>query len=182
MALPALDPLWRPNCPDLPAEQPEHCNNDDRESIRQICKIAPTEFNLTNLTVRMNDLASYSPATVRSIQANIDEAQKLEDDYSGSINSIEGTGLKRYKGPRFLRPSESYNEAPMSQADVVKYDTSLLQEEFEVSEGGSISAKQGSRYNALSARICEAIGHCCGNQFPGGGGNYGQGIIPLYRS
>ena len=132
----------------------------------------------------MNSLAEFSPPTVKQIQKDIDSALKLEDAALGAAGSIDGAGLQEYKGPRFLRPEADYNDAQMSQADVVKYDTSLLTEEFKLSGSGSISGSQGNQYRMLVSRICYAIGDCCGGTLPGGGGTsqYGNGIIPLYRS
>ena len=189
-ALPPLDRLWRPNCPSLPAEQPDNCSVEDRECIRRFCGIPATEMSLTYLTMRMNELADYSPATVRSIQADIDSALAIEGQYEEGLigGNIEATGIKSYKGPRFLRPEVQYNDPPMNKADVVEYDTSLLQEEFTLEEGGSISQNQGQRYWVLTGRICQAIGDCCGggdgSSGIGGGSGLGRspGIIPLYRS
>lgn len=152
----ALSKAWRPNCSSS-SPGPGDCSTEDREEIRKILEIPATNQGLTDLTRRMNELASFTPATVKSIQTDLDEAIALEAAHSGSIGTPDGKVLSSYEGARYIRDGADLGQAPKSTVDVIKYDTELLKEKIQYAAGGDTVSQRGSRYNVLVGRIRQAI-------------------------
>jgi hypothetical protein len=149
--IPTLNPLWRPNGSSA---------RDDRELIRGYAMWPVSAYNLTQLTTVLNRVADTSAATVKQVQAWIDEIENLEQDWSDKV--ADGTAhlgnVQRYRGPA---PSTTLTRDDLrKRADVLEWDTSLLQVEYEsggrpdATAGGTIS----NRIAQLKSRILETIG------------------------
>ena len=152
----SLNPLWRPNCSET-NPGPSPCAREDREEIRRILKVPATNQGFTDLTRRMNELATYSSATVTSVQTDLDEALALEADHAASIGTPEGKAITSYEGARYIRPAASLADAPTSTVDVIKYDTDLLKEKIQYAPGGDTISQRSSRYSVLIGRIRQTI-------------------------
>lgn len=160
-AIPTLNPLWRPN---------GGSTRDDRELIRGYAMWPVSAYNLTQLTSVLNRVADTSAATVAQVQTWIDEVEDLEQTWADQV--ADGTAhlgnVQRYRGPA---PGTTLTRDDLKKrADVLEWDTSLLQVEYE--SGGRPDATAGgtiaNRIAQLKARILEAIGIKASDRSGGG--------------
>lgn len=151
-----LNEAWRPNCA-AATPGPGDCSTEDREQIRRMLQIPATRNGLSDLTRRLNELATYGPAIVRSVQTDLDEALALEAAHAGDIGTPEGRAISNYEGTRYVRDASELGTAPTSMVDVIKYDTDLLKEKIQYAPGGDTSSQRGARYRQLVGRIRQAI-------------------------
>lgn len=153
MAIPTLDPLWRPN-----ATGPTPKTRDDRELIRSYSMQPAVERVLHDITVTMNRIASVSPGAVAQIQAWINEIELLESDWAGQV--ADGTAhyaqAAEYEGPL---PGATIERADMlKRADVLEWDTSLKRVRFVAGAGSATQAGSiGQRVNDLKGRVLTAL-------------------------
>jgi hypothetical protein len=154
-AIPALNSLWRPGL-----VGPAPLTRDDRELIRQYAGQPASGVALFSLTVRMNDLARDSPATVPVIQAWINQSEDLEEAWAAKVE--DGTAhlgnMSSYEGPR---PGKELTRADLkNKLDVIEWDTSLLR--VKTDTGGNFGATEGQvvaqRIALLRTRILAALG------------------------
>lgn len=150
-AIPTLNALWRPN---------GSSTRDDRELIRGYAMWPVSGYNLTQLTSVLNRVADTSAATVAQVQTWIDEVEDLEQTWADQV--ADGTAhlgnVQRYRGPA---PGTTLTRDDLKKkADVLEWDTSLLQVEYE--SGGRPDATAGGtiagRIAQLKGRILETIG------------------------
>jgi hypothetical protein len=164
MAIPTLNSLWRAT------------TTNDRELIRGYAGWPLSVSNLTELTAIMNRVAITSTAAVVQVQRWIDEIETLESDWADQVES--GTAhlgnAASYEGPA---PGSSLSRDDLKeQADVLKWDTSLLRVKYESGgAGGTAGAVLGGRLADLKGRIFQTLGIQ-----PVSGG--GSGMAQLVRS
>jgi hypothetical protein len=132
----------------------------DREIIRGYAGWPVTGYNLVQLTSAMNRVAEASTDAVVQIQAWIDEAEGLQQDWADKVS--DGTAhlgnVQSYEGPA---PGVTLTkEDRESQVDVLQWDTSLLKVRYEAgtrsdsTAGGVLHARVAD----LKGRILQAIG------------------------
>lgn len=132
----------------------------DRELIRGYAGWPVSGYNLTQLTATMNRVADTSTDAVTQIQAWIDEAENLQQDWADKVS--DGTAhlgnVQSYKGPA---PGATLTrDQQLKRADVLEWDTSLLNVEYQAgtrsdsTAGGVLHA----RVAELKARVIQAIG------------------------
>ena len=164
MAIPTLNSLWRAT------------TTDDRELIRGYAGWPLSVSNLTELTAIMNRVAITSTAAVVQVQKWIDEIETLESDWADKVES--GTAhlgnAASYEGPA---PGSSLTRDDLKKrADVLEWDTSLLQVKIDSGgAGGTAGAVLGGRLVDLKGRIFQTLGI-----EPVGRG--GSGMAQLIRS
>jgi hypothetical protein len=149
--IPALNPLWRPTGSDL---------RDDRELIRGYAGWPISSYNLAQLTSILNRAADASPATVSQVQDWIDAIEDLEETWADQV--ADGTAhlgnVQSYQGPA---PGTKLTRDDMKKrADVLEWDTSLLQVRYEAgtrsdSTAGGVLA---TRVQQLKGRILQTLG------------------------
>jgi hypothetical protein len=142
--VPDLNALWRPN---------DDSDVEDRELIRSYLGWPIANHNLIQISVAMNRAADTSPATVRKVQAWLDEAEELELTWADQVS--DGTAhlgnVQSYQGPA---PGTTLTRDDIKRkADVLEWDTSLLQVKFEA--GGRADSTAGG---VLAARIAQLRG------------------------
>lgn len=146
--IPTLSQLWRTT------------PRDDRELIRGYAGWPISNYNLTQLTTILNRAADTSAATVTQIQTWIDEVENLEQNWADQID--DGTAhlgnVQSYQGPA---PGTTLSRDDIKKrADVLEWDTSLLQVKYEAgtrpdsTAGGVLAA----RIAQLKARILQTLG------------------------
>jgi hypothetical protein len=159
--IPTLNALWRPN---------NASARDDRELIRGYANWPVSAYNLTLLTSILNRVADTSAATVSQVQTWIDEVEDLEQTWADQV--ADGTAhlgnVQRYRGPR---PGTNLTRDDLrKKADVLEWDTSLLQVEYE--SGGNPAATAGgtiaNRIMQLKGRILETCGIKASDRSAGG--------------
>jgi len=158
--IPTLNALWRPN---------NSSAVEDRELIRGYAGWPIANHNQIQLTVAMNRAADTSAATVRKVQAWIDEVEELELTWADQV--ADGTAhlgnVQSYQGPT---PGTTLSRDDLKKrADVLEWDTSLLQVRYE--SGTRADATAGGvlagRIAQLKARILQTLGL---EAFDGAGG------------
>ena len=132
----------------------------DRELIRGYAHWPATGYNLTQLTSAMNRVAEASVDAVEQIQAWIDEAESLSQDWADRVS--DGTAhlgnVQSYKGP--VPGTALTREQQLKKADVLEWDTSLLSVEYQAgtrsdsTAGGVLHA----RVAELKGKVLQAIG------------------------
>jgi hypothetical protein len=143
--IPAVFAPWRPG---------------DREIIRGYAHWPVTGYNLTQLTSAMNRVAEASVDAVVQIQAWIDEAESLQQDWADKVS--DGTAhlgnVQSYKGPA---PGATLTrDQQLKKADVLEWDTSLLSVEYQAgarsdsTAGGVLHA----RVAELKGKVLQAVG------------------------
>lgn len=146
--IPTLNALWRTT------------PRDDRELIRGYAGWPVSAYNLTQLTSILNRVADTSTATVTQVQAWIDQVEDLEQSWADQID--DGTAhlgnVASYQGPA---PGTTLSRDDIKKrADVLEWDTSLLQVKYEAgarpdsTAGGVLAARIGQ----LKARILQTLG------------------------
>ncbi len=146
--IPTLNPLWRTT------------PRDDRELIRGYAGWPVSAYNLTQLTSILNRAADTSAATITQVQAWIDEVETLEQSWADQID--DGTAhlgnVQSYQGPA---PGRTLTREDLKKrADVLEWDTSLLQVRYEAGSrsdstaGGVLAA----RIAQLKGRILQTLG------------------------
>ncbi|MFM2158623.1 MAG: hypothetical protein RLZZ124_1097 [Cyanobacteriota bacterium] len=156
--IPTLNPLWRTT------------PRDDRELIRGYALWPVSSYNLTQLTSVLNRAADTSAATVTQVQAWIDAIEDLEETWGDQV--ADGTAhlgnVQSYQGPA---PGTTLTrEDRQKRADVLEWDTTLLQVRYE-SGGRSDSTAGGvlaARIAQLKGRIFQTLGI---KPFDGGDGD-----------
>jgi len=151
MAVPTLNPLWRPN---------DDSSRDDRELIRGYALWPVSSYNLQILTTILNRAADTSPATVAQCQAWIDEIENLEQDWSDRVSDgIAHLGnAQEYEGPMPGAPLTRQDR--LKKADVLEWDTELLKVRT-VSGGRADATASGvlaTRIAQMKHRIMQALG------------------------
>jgi hypothetical protein len=156
--IPTLNPLWRTT------------PRDDRELIRGYALWPVSAYNLTQLTSVLNRVADTSAATVAQVQAWIDAIEDLEATWGDQV--ADGTAhlgnVQSYQGPA---PGTTLSRDDIKKrADVLEWDTSLLQVRFE--SGGRADSTAGgvlaARIQQLKSRIFQTLGI---KPFDGDGGD-----------
>lgn len=132
----------------------------DRELIRGYAGWPVSGYNLTQLTSAMNRVADTSADAVVAIQAWIDEAESLQQDWSDQV--ADGTAhlgnVQSYEGP--APGATPTRDQQLKKADVLEWDTALLRVSYKAgtrsdsTAGGVLHA----RIADLKARIIQAIG------------------------
>jgi hypothetical protein len=132
----------------------------DRELIRGYAGWPVSGYNLTQLTSAMNRVADTSADAVVAIQAWIDEAESLQQDWSDQV--ADGTAhlgnVQSYEGP--APGATPTRDQQLKKADVLEWDTALLRVSYQAgtrsdsTAGGVLHA----RIADLKARIIQAIG------------------------
>jgi hypothetical protein len=151
MAVPTLNPLWRPNAGSA---------RDDRELIRGYALWPVSEYNLTILTTILNRAADVSPGTVARCQAWIDEIEDLEQDWSDQVaaGTAHLSNAQEYEGP--IPGTTLTRQDRQKKADVLEWDTSLLK--VRTVSGGRADATAGgvlaARMAQLKHKILQALG------------------------
>jgi len=156
--IPTLNPLWRTT------------PRDDRELIRGYALWPVSAYNLTQLTSVLNRAADTSAATVTQVQAWIDEIEDLEQDWADKVS--DGTAhlgnVQSYQGPA---PGTTLSrEDRQKRADVLEWDTSLLQVSYQAgtradsTAGGVLHARVAS----LKRKVLQTLGI---KAFDGGDGD-----------
>lgn len=150
MALPALNPLWRPN---------NTSARNDRDLIRSWIGWPASEVPMVELSQQMNSVASVSPSTVTQIQGWIDEVLTLEETQSDEVDA--GTAhlgnAEEYEGPI---PGTSPTRAQqLSQAGKLSWNTDLLKARYRFGSGARATAQgqREERMGLLIARIATAL-------------------------
>jgi hypothetical protein len=156
--IPTLNPLWRTT------------PRDDRELIRGYAGWPVSAYNLTQLTSVLNRAADTSAATVTQVQAWIDQVEDLEETWADQV--ADGTAhlgnVASYQGPA---PGTTLTrEDRQKRADVLEWDTSLLQVSYQAgtrsdSTAGGVLA---TRIAQLKGRILQTLGI---KAFDGGAGD-----------
>lgn len=146
--IPTLNALWRTT------------PRDDRELIRGYAGWPVSAYNLTQLTTILNRAADTSAATVTQVQSWIDQVEELELTWADQV--ADGTAhlgnVASYQGPA---PGTTLSRDDLrKRADVLEWDTSLLQVKYEAgnrpdSTAGGVLA---SRIAQLKARILQTLG------------------------
>lgn len=151
MALPPLDPLWRPSATST---------TNDLVLIRTWIGWPATEGSLVELIQQMNALATNSPPDVTQVQAYVDEVIELEATQASAV--ADGTAhlgnATEYEGP--IPGTAPTREQQLQQADVLQWDTSLLKARYGFSGGGPGATAQGQReqrMQLLITRIAQAL-------------------------
>lgn len=143
--IPAVFAPWRPG---------------DREIIRGYAHWPVTGYNLTQLTSAMNRVADTSTEAVEQIQAWLDEAEGLQQDWSDKVS--DGTAhlgnVSRYTGPA---PGVALSRDDLlKRADVLEWATELQQVSYE--SGTRADSTAGgvlyARVAELKGKILQAIG------------------------
>ena len=154
MAIPTLDPLWRPN-----VAGPSPNTRDDRELIRQYSNQPAVEIVLHDLTVTMNCMATISPAAVAQIQTWINEIVTLETSWAAQVTA--GTAhyaqAIEYEGPI---PGATITRDDMVQkADVMGWDTDLLKVKYKAGAAGNATqaGSIGQRITDLRSRVLASL-------------------------
>lgn len=132
----------------------------DRELIRGYAGWPVSGYNLTQLTSAMNRVADTSADAVVQIQAWIDEAENLQQDWADQV--ADGTAhlgnVQSYEGP--APGATPTRDQQLKKADVLEWDTALLRVSYQAgtrsdsTAGGVLHA----RVAELKARIIQAIG------------------------
>ena len=146
--IPTLNALWRTT------------PRDDRELIRCYAGWPISSYNLTQLTTILNRAADTSAATVTQVQGWIDQVEDLEETWADQV--ADGTAhlgnVASYQGPA---PGTTLSRDDIKKrADVLEWDTSLLQVKYEAGSrpdstaGGVLSA----RIAQLKGRILQTLG------------------------
>jgi len=166
MALPAVDPLWRPNLasPGI----------NDLGRIRMLINWPASDASLTWLIQQLNSVASVSPSTVPQVQAWLDEITTLEETQSDEVDSGTAhlSNAEEYEGP--IPGVTITQEQRQSQVGKLSWDTSLLKARYKF--GGSARAtaqgQRDERIELLTGRIATALNV---QRLPRGG--YGAGML-----
>ena len=155
MAVPTLDPLWRPN-----ATGPSPVATQDRELIRTYLGWPATDAALQGLTIAMNQVAGVSPAAVAQVQAWINEIVDLEADYADQV--ADGTAhlgnAEEYEGP--VPGTNPSRDEQLQAAGKLTWDTSLLKARYRFGGGAAASAhgQRLERIGVLRSRIISSLG------------------------
>lgn len=146
--VPSVAPLW--------GEQQAPLNQSreqTRDELRTVLRLPVTLDALVSLTRAMNTIAELSPEAVASVEALLAERKTLLADRVSAQSKAAWSG-----------------DAPLKKADVIEYDTSLLQ-------GGNWAAMQtqgiDARIGAIETDISTTLGLNGPNAF---------GTARLYRS
>lgn len=162
----------------VPAVQVPPWRDSDREDIRVILKLPATELTLTHLTIQMNSLADYSPATVSSVQSWVDQYKALEEQWAGIISSgdVAGAYATEYEG---LRPgAEVSRDDMLDKADVLEWDVETqykIKVKGVAGASGSLAGAISNQLNVLADKICTALAIC--EWMGGGGAHVGSGLL-----
>lgn len=132
----------------------------DREIIRGYAAWPVIAYNIVQLTSAMNRVAEASPEAVVQIQAWIDEAESLQQDWADQIG--DGTAhignATRYEGP--APGSTLTRDDLLKRADVLEWDTTLSR--VVIDSGGRADATAGgvlaARIGGLKAQVLQALG------------------------
>lgn len=150
MALPTLDPLWRPNSSSV---------RNDRDLIRAYIGWPASEGSMVELSQQMNSTASVNPSTVTQVQAWLDEIVTLEETQADAVDA--GTAhlgnAEEYEGP--IPGTTPTRDQQLSQAGKLSWDTSLLKARYRFG-GGARATAQGQRderIQLLIGRIAAAL-------------------------
>lgn len=146
--------------PAVPAVKTPPWRETDREDIRSILEIQATQHTLMLITSSMASVADFSPPTVTSVQAWIDQWKELESQWSAILISgnVQASFATEYEG---LKPGvEVSREDMLKKADVLEWDTET---QFKVklnTGGGSGTTQAGAMRDQmafLADRICRAL-------------------------
>ncbi len=155
MAVPTLDPIWRPN-----ATGPSPAATQDRELIRTYLGWPATDAALQGVTIAMNQVAAVSPPAVAQIQAWINEIVDLEADHADQV--ADGTAhlgnAEEYEGP--VPGTTPTRDEQLQTAGKLQWDTSLLKARYRFSGGAAASAggQRLERIGLLRSRIISSLG------------------------
>ena len=132
----------------------------DRELVRQYLNWPASDANVQTITIAMNRVAGFSVETVTAVQGWIDQVETLEQDWADKVE--DGTAhlgnVAAYTGPA---PGVTLTRDDLlSQADVLTWDTKLLQMSYQSgtradsTAGGVLYARVGR----LKGQIVQALG------------------------
>jgi hypothetical protein len=146
--IPALNAAWRTS------------PRNDRELIRSYALWPLSAYNLTQLTSVLNRIAEVSTVTVTQVQVWIDEVETLEQDWADKV--ADGTAhlgnVQSYEGPA---PGVTLTRQDrQKKADVLEWDTSLLQVNYQAGTRGDSTAGGvlHARVADLKRKILQTLG------------------------